>query len=69
MTIQELRNRVTVHGGSGQYKVNIEFRGKKYTCQSNNSLAYDAANYGVEDMTEKQGLQSFYDECKRKNNL
>lgn len=77
MTTQELRDRVRVKWcGYGQYEVRIKFRGKEYKCHSNNSLAYDRLD--DPDHSEKWELcgynnhrawQSFYDECKMKNNI
>lgn len=78
MNVWQLLEKVNVRSkGSGNYLVAIEFKGKQYSCQSNNSLAYDRIhNYmlynnreRVYEYTFKQALQSFYDECKRKNNL
>lgn len=79
MTLKELENKVTVRSkGHGQYGIDIEYRGKIYHCNSNNSLAYDSlpkyCNNGCWDdsnlpMTQRQALKNFYDECKRKNNL
>lgn len=80
MTKQELRDRVSVSScGCGQYKVQITYRGKEYKCHSTNSTAYDCLptggnfdgyeEYPDAQMTGKQALQSFYDECKRANNL
>lgn len=80
MTLKELENKVVVQSkGCGQYKIAIEYRGKTYHCNSNDSLAYDSLpkccnSGGCWDdsnlpMTYNQALKSFYDECKRKNNL
>lgn len=71
MTEQQLRERVDVHHSYsyGVYEVTIEYRGKKYHCRSNNSLAYDGLDTGAYGITSKQAYQAFYDECKRKNNL
>ncbi len=80
MTKEELAQKVNVTPvGSGQYEVEIDYRGKTYLCRSNNALAYDSLpkycnNCGCWNdtdtpMTEKQALRAFYDECKRKNNL
>jgi hypothetical protein len=73
MTEKELKERVNVRwAGYGTYKVTINYRGKEYTCTSHNAPAYDmlddhdtrGAYY-----TSKGAYQSFWDECKRKNNL
>lgn len=78
MTLDELREKVDVVRGFGYccYVVTIIYRGKKYTCQSNNSLAWDRLdddNYRDNEVsgsyTDKGAYQAFYDECKRKNNL
>ena len=76
MTTQELRDRIHFKWkGYGTYKVTIEYRGKFYSCTSHNSLAYDRIRSDVEDRVEvygytyKQACRSFYNECKRANNL
>lgn len=78
MTLQELREKVKVKRASGycSYTVTITYRGKEYSCQSNNSLAWDRLdddNYRDNEVsgfyTNKGAWQAFYDECKRKNNL
>lgn len=78
MTLKELRKRVRVKRASGycSYEVTITYRGKKYRCHSNNSLAWDRMdddNYRDNEVsgfyTNKGAYQAFYDECKRKNNL
>ena len=77
MNTEELRRRITIQWkGYGNYKVTIEYRGKFYSCTSHNSLAYDRIKdidvldrvtaYGY---TYKQACLSFYNECKRANNL
>lgn len=77
MTLQKLKARVRVErSGYGHYKVTIVYRGLKYTCHSNNSLAWDRLDdAGLTNRqvggfyTNKGAYQAFYDECKRKNNL
>lgn len=77
MTLKELKERVkAVHKiGYNNYKVTIVFRGKEYTCDSNNSMAWDAIeepSWGSSNIlyyTEKQAYQALYDECKRKNQI
>lgn len=72
MTTKELENKVSIsRGGHGQYKITIEYRGKEYRCYSNDTLAYDSLTGDWRDnpMTYKQALQSFYNQCKEKNNL
>lgn len=78
MTTEELKYSLRVKPlGYGSYKVTIEYRNKKYTCLSHNSLAYDRINsndwVGDKEVhctyTKKQALQALYDECKQKNNI
>jgi len=77
MTLKQLKDRTTVVCiGTCQYRVTITYRGKEYTCKSNNSTAWDRMddynypdNYVVGFYTNKGALQEFYDECKRANNL
>lgn len=79
MTTQELKGRMRVINGIGYntYIVEINWRGKYYHTRSHNSLAYDRlqeANWlnpstKSEGYTERQALQSFYDECVRDNYL
>lgn len=73
MTLEQLQERTKIQKvGWGIYKVTITFRGKKYSCLSHNSLAYD--DYQSEGQrsyyaTDKQCLKAFYDECRQKNGL
>lgn len=78
MTLKELKNRVRVCHSKGycSYEVKITYRGKEYTCNSNNSLAWDRLdddNFRDNEVhgfyTNKTAYQAFYDECKRKNHL
>lgn len=78
MNTKELRRRITIQWkGCGNYKVAIEYRGEFYSCTSHNSLAYDrikncdvySDKVEVYGYTYKQALLSFYDECKRANDL
>ena len=74
MTIKQLLEHISVSWkGYGLYEVEITFRGKTYTCGSNNSHAWDDRNWepgdGSHYYTKKQALQSFWDECCRKNHL
>ncbi len=74
MTTKELRQKVDVRHahGYGQYRVTINYRGKYYTCYSNNTLAWDdlgAVNFRAYYTTDKQCLMAFWNECKRKNDL
>lgn len=77
-TLKQLKENTNVRHANGynSYDVEITYRGKSYRCKSNNSLAWDrldgkelsdrAECYGY---TNKGAWQSFYDECKRANNL
>jgi hypothetical protein len=74
MTTQQLLERIDVRSTTsyGHWKVTIQYRGKKYSCISNDSLAYD--RHLDEDSrgklyTQKAALQTLWNECKRKNNL
>ncbi len=78
MTLKELKNRMSVRHAKGycQYEVEITYRGKQYTCKSNNSLAWDRLDDGnyadthvMGGYTNKGAWKAFYDECKRQNNL
>jgi hypothetical protein len=75
MTTQELKNRITIQfAGHGHFKVTIDFRGKKYSCTTNDTMAIDKIGDESKDLkafyvTEKQALTALYNECKRKNNL
>ena len=78
MTTQELTNAVRriAPCGFGTISVTIKYRGKSYSCFSNDTEALDRIHdvylpdrenkYGY---TYKQALQALYDECKRKNDL
>ena len=79
MKTRDLENKIYVGVClSGQFTIRIEYRGKQYSCKSNNTLAYD--RYSGSDnwtsnkqirccYTYKQALRAMFDECKRKNNL
>ena len=75
MTTAELSSRIDASRTSsyGHYKVTIQFRGKEYSCISSDSMAYD--RYLDDDeatrghYTQRDALTSFWNECKRKNNL
>lgn len=77
MTARDLYYKISVAPqGSGYYLVKIEYRGKTYSCLSQNSLAYDRMNADIVsgrqvycEYTYKQAMEAFYDECKRKNYL
>lgn len=83
MKTRDLENKVVYVGVclSGQFTIRIEYRGKTYSCKSNNTLAYDRYNrykgsdnflsnkQSVYGYTYRQALQAMFDECKMKNNL
>ena len=75
MTTAQLSQRIIADRTSsyGHYKVTIQYRGKEYSCISTDSMAYDRYNddnaKGRGIYTQKDALQSFWSECKRKNNL
>jgi len=75
MTAQELRSKIRIEPkGYGHFKTTIEFRGKKYSCTTTNTLAIDKigdTNKTPKSFytTEKQALLSLWSECKSKNNI
>lgn len=78
MTLSELKNKVEIGTCvNGHFKVTIMYRGKKYTCTSTDTLAYDVARawlkeddtLGTSYYTPKQAYQALYDEVKSYHNL
>lgn len=78
MTLQELKNKVEsiVKIGYGQWKVTINYRGKKYSYITNNSMAVDATTLDDNEVrrgrfytTKKKGYESLYDDCLHFNRL
>ena len=75
MTTAQLSQRIDARTTTsyGHYKVTIQYRGKQYSCISTDSMAYD--RYMDEDAkgrgiySQLDALKSFWNECKRKNNL
>lgn len=76
MTLKQFQDKVTI--GTclmGQIKVIIHYRGKVYSCKSNNTQAYDVIRAWLrwEDIpygyTPKQAYQALWNECKRANLL
>jgi hypothetical protein len=75
MTTAQLSSRIDARTTTsyGHYKVTIQYRGKQYSCISTDSMAYD--RYMDEDAkgrgiySQLDALKSFWNECKRKNNL
>lgn len=77
MTLKQLRERVSYgFSGYGHYRVEIDFRGKKYDAITTNMMAIDRAGdddftreIGAYYETPKQALQTLYNEVKDKNDL
>lgn len=78
MTLKELKEKVRVERAKGycSYLVTIKYRGKEYTCHSNNSLAWDRLNddnfrdnHANGFYTNKQAYMAFWIECMSKNGL
>lgn len=75
MTLKQLQNNIIMSPiGYGTYKVTITYRGKRYHCHSNNSMAYDMLNHEKGEPkayynTQKQARQAVWNECKYKNEL
>lgn len=75
MTLNELYDKMSIGTClSGQFTVTIIYRGKEYSCKSNNTQAHDSIGCWRGDdeycpMTEKQALQQLWNECKRKNEI
>lgn len=75
MTTSQLKDKIsTSFAGQGHFKITIDFKGKKYHCTTNNTMAID--KIGDETKTpksfyvsEKQALLALWNECKRSNNL
>ena len=60
--------------GAGHYKVTIIYRGKQYTCTTNNMPAVDDYNSDENErdgryLRRKRGAADLIAECKRKNNI
>lgn len=78
MNTQELESRVSTQWvGYGTHEITIEYRGKKYTCRTHNTLATDRIRCNEEEKTNKVmgfytykgALMALWNECKRSNNL
>lgn len=77
MTLKELSNKVDVRyeNGHGCYRVLIDYRGKYYSCTTNDSMAFDVISAWKRDdipawgYTPKQAYEVLWNECKRKNGL
>ena len=78
MTLKQFKDKVSVTWkGYGTYRIEIEYRGREYTCLTHNAPAYDRIK-GNDDWTDrtvacfytlKQAYQHLWDECKRKNDI
>lgn len=77
MTLKQIKDKVDIclclHG---QFNVIINYRGKEYTCKSNNTMAYDTILTWKRERvpvcggyTIKKAYEALWDECKRKNGL
>lgn len=76
MTLKQFQHKVTVYTClMGQFRVVIHYRGKVYSCKSNNTEAYDVIRTWLRDeiptwgYTPKQAYKVLWDECKRANLL
>ena len=77
MTLKELKNKVSIGCCThGAFNVTITYRGREYTCVSNNTLAYDVIRAFLKwddrkgaSYTPTQAYQALYDEVKYFNNL
>ena len=77
MTLKQLTEKVRVGlCMSGQFRVDITYRGWDYWCPSHNTLAYDVIRDWKRDnvvkstyYTPKQAYEALWDECKRYNKL
>ena len=73
MTKKELKERVELGVCvRGHFKVTITYRGRKYTCTSDNTYLYDIIESEGSDYPMKgvrNALDSLYFECKMRNGL
>ena len=72
MTTRQLKDKVNYIGPTfkGRFLVQIIYRNEHFKCYSTNTLAKDAiVTQEYSYYTERQALQSLYDECKQANNL
>ncbi len=80
MTLNEYKQRVSIARANGycSYTITIKYYGKEYTCQTNNSIAWDRlvdASYrdpkdkSCEGISEKEAYKVLMWECKYKNGL
>jgi hypothetical protein len=77
MTTKELSHKVSfMFSGHGHYKVTILYKGKQYTCITNNVGATDRIQSDESERfkrfmvgTLRQAYLALWDECKRKNDL
>lgn len=75
MTLKEFKDKVDIRYVCGFYEVTINYRGKKYSCTTNDSMAFDVIRAWKRDdipawgYTPKQAYEVLWNECKRKNGL
>lgn len=77
MTLDNLASRMHIAWkGSGQYQIQVRFRGQIYSTTSNNSSAYDRIKFGTDNprvidsnYTLKGAYMAFYNEVLRNHNL
>lgn len=75
MTLKEFKDKVDIRYVCGFYEVTINYRGKQYSCTTNDSMAFDAISAWKRDdipawgYTPKQAYEVLWNECKSKNNL
>ena len=77
MTLKEFKDKVGIRYNKvyGCYEVTIKYRGKQYSCITNNSMAFDVIRAWIRDdipawgYTPKQAYQVLWNECKAKNGL
>lgn len=79
MTTKQLESRISTRWGCyGTHETTIEYRGKRYTCRTNNTLATDRISGYADEVSDKTvkgfytykgALKALWDECKRVNQL
>lgn len=78
-TLEKLRSCTAVDRfAPSDYRVRVNYRGKEYSCRSNNSIAWDRMSEagdlyecerGAGWLTLRQAYLQFYEECCRKNHI
>jgi hypothetical protein len=75
MNTTELLQRISCDRTSsyGHFRINIQYRGKKYSCITTNAPAYDyydnEERKGSRYYSQLDALKDLWRECKRQNNL